>query len=428
MSRTLIRGGVVLTMGRVNLPHADVLIDGDTIAEVGPGLRARDAEVVEAGDAIVMTGFVDGHRHLWASLFRNAGDLGGEAEQIAARLTPEDLYAATLIGLLGAVHAGVTTVVDCCPLATSSEHLDAALQAHADAGTRGVFVDRRGARARDDWEHSLGRLAGRDGGDRMVFAAGPGDPSVDALDAAAADWKAARDRGMRIHAHAGAASQSGVATALGGRGLLGPDVTLAHGSHLDDGDVAAIGSAGAAIVLTPAADMARGIPSPPLQPIIDVGIRPGLGVDTEQSSPGDVFAQMRSVISLQHATVFDRKLAGKAGLPKLLTTRDVIRYGTVDGAAAIGLGDRTGVLEPGRAADVIVLRTDRPNIHPINDPIGAVVWGMDTSNVDWVFVGGRAVKRAGQVVADVERARGLAIAAHERLSGMGVLSGAGGDR
>ena len=50
----------------------------------------------------------------------------------------------------------------------------------------------------------------------------------------------------------------------------------------------------------------------------------------------------------------------------------------------------TGSLEPGMQADVIVLRTDRPNIFPINDPIGAVVWGMDTSNVDWVFVGGRA--------------------------------------
>jgi len=428
VSRTLIRGGVVLTMGRVNLPQADVLIDGGTIAEIGPGLRARDAEVVEAGDSIVMTGFVDGHRHLWASLFRNAGDVGGEAEQAAGRLSPDDLYAATLIGLLGALDAGVTSVVDCCPAVTSRAHLDAALQAHSDAGTRGVFVDRRGTRDHGAWADSLARMAGHDRSPLVAFAAGPGDPAPDDLDAAAADWGAARDLGLRLHAHAGSVSQRGVGAALSGRGLLGPDVTLAHGSHLDEADVAAIGSAGAAIVLTPASDMARGIPSPPLQPIIDMGIRPGLGVDTEQFSPGDVFAQMRSVISLQHATVFDRKLAGKAGLPKLLTTRDVIRYGTVDGAAAAGLGDRTGVLEAGRAADVIVLRTDRPNIHPINDPIGAVVWGMDTSNVDWVFVGGRAVKRAGEVVADVGRARELAIAARERLRGSGVLSGAGGSR
>ena len=48
----------------------------------------------------------------------------------------------------------------------------------------------------------------------------------------------------------------------------------------------------------------------------------------------------------------------------------------------------TGSLEPGKQADIVMLRTDRPNIFPINDPIGAVVWGMDTSNVDRVFVSG----------------------------------------
>jgi cytosine/adenosine deaminase-related metal-dependent hydrolase len=128
------------------------------------------------------------------------------------------------------------------------------------------------------------------------------------------------------------------------------------------------------------------------------------------------------VISLQHATVFDRKLAGKAGLPKLLTTRDVIRYGTVDGAAAAGLAGVTGTVEPGRAADLVVLRTDSPNIHPVNDPIGAVVWGMDTSNVSWVFVAGDAVKRDGEMVADTARVRALAAAARDRLVA-GVGSG-----
>src|SRR5262249_62117862 len=60
--------------------------------------------------------------------------------------------------------------------------------------------------------------------------------------------------------------------------------------------------------------------------------------------------------------------------------------------------DKTGTLTPGKEADVIMLRTDRPNIFPINDPIGAVVWGMDTSNVDSVFVAGKALKRNGQLL------------------------------
>ena len=45
-----------------------------------------------------------------------------------------------------------------------------------------------------------------------------------------------------------------------------------------------------------------------------------------------------------------------------------------------------------------MLATDRANIMPINDPIGAVVWGMDTSNVDSVFVAGKALKRNGQLL------------------------------
>ena len=67
-------------------------------------------------------------------------------------------------------------------------------------------------------------------------------------------------------------------------------------------------------------------------------------------------------------------------------------------------------------ADVVVLRTDRPNVFPINDPIGAVVWGMDTSNVDWVFVGGRVVMREGVLEADVQRARTLATEARQRVA------------
>jgi cytosine/adenosine deaminase-related metal-dependent hydrolase len=161
--------------------------------------------------------------------------------------------------------------------------------------------------------------------------------------------------------------------------------------------------------------MAGGLGSPPLQELIDRHVRPGLAVDDERIAPGDLFAQMRATISLQHATAFDRKLAGKAGVPRLMSTRDVIRYATVDGARAAGVGAITGSLEPGKRADLIVLRTDRPNVFPINDPIGAVVWGMDTSNVDAVLVDGRVLMRDGVLQADVQRARDLATAAHRRV-------------
>jgi cytosine/adenosine deaminase-related metal-dependent hydrolase len=85
----------------------------------------------------------------------------------------------------------------------------------------------------------------------------------------------------------------------------------------------------------------------------------------------------------------------------------------------------TGSIEPGKQADLILLRTDRPNIFPINDPIGAVVWGMDTSNVDHVIVGGRIVMRDGALEADVDRARALANEARERVGAAAGLVPAG---
>jgi cytosine/adenosine deaminase-related metal-dependent hydrolase len=128
---------------------------------------------------------------------------------------------------------------------------------------------------------------------------------------------------------------------------------------------------------------------------------------------------------LQHATVFDRKLAGKAGIPRLLSTRDVIRSATAEGARVAGLGGMTGSIEPGKQADIIMLRTDRPNIFPINDPIGAVVWGMDTSNVDRVLVAGRVLMRDGVLQADVTRAREMATEARERVAAAaGLVVGA----
>jgi cytosine/adenosine deaminase-related metal-dependent hydrolase len=85
-------------------------------------------------------------------------------------------------------------------------------------------------------------------------------------------------------------------------------------------------------------------------------------------------------------------------LPAHLSVRDVIEFATIEGARANGLLDKTGTITPGKQADIIMLRTDRPNILPVNDPISAVTWGMDTSNVDSVFVAGKALKRDGTLL------------------------------
>ena len=412
MGKVLIRGGTVLSLDRAvgNVVGADVLIEDGLISEVGPSLRSRNAEVVDATDTIVMPGFVDAHRHLWRSLTRGLDDSPGDS--VAAHFTADDVYAATLVGLLQALEAGITTVVDWCDVARGATHAEAAMAAHADAAVRTVFVP--SARAEGS------------PGNRTVASASPTLDEAD-VEAVAAVWAGARALGRRIHARAGTVSGAhGTVTELGRRGLLGPDVTLSHCTHLSDTDFDAIAASSTAVALTPASDMANGAGFPPMQQLIDRGIRPGLGVGDERLAPGDIFAQMRAAISAQHARSFELKLAGKGGVPNLLGTRDVLRYATVDGARAAGLSALTGSLSSGKRADIILLRTDRPNIAPVNDPIGAVVWGMDTSNVDWVFVDGTALVEHGQVGADVGRARSLAAAAQRRVSAAaGLLASSG---
>jgi 5-methylthioadenosine/S-adenosylhomocysteine deaminase len=432
-SKILLSGGCVLTMGArtPNLGRGDVLIDGDRIAEVGSGLRARDAEHVDATDTIVMPGFVDTHRHAWKSLFRNFGDRAssgdaGRPTDVGGHYRADDVYAATLIGLLGAAEAGITTVVDWSDIPSQDGLAVAALQAHADSGLRTVFVHAAPNRPEGHQTTTIKRLLGRlieTAGPSTSIAFGSALPGANDPGGVRGEWAVARDLGLRIHAHGGTAnSEPGAISAAAAQGLLGEDVTLLHHVRFDDRDLDAIASSGASVSVAPSSEMAGGLGSPPIQQLIDRDIRPGLGVGDEQLAPGDLFAQMRAAISLQHATVFDRKLAGKAGLPRLMSTREVIRYATVDGARVAGLAGTTGSLEPGMQADVIVLRTDRPNVFPINDPIGAVVWGMDTSNLDWVLVAGRIVMRDGLLQADVGHARGLATTAQRRVAGAAGLA------
>jgi cytosine/adenosine deaminase-related metal-dependent hydrolase len=196
---------------------------------------------------------------------------------------------------------------------------------------------------------------------------------------------------------------------MGRAGLLGPDTTYIHCTTLNDEEIQFIVDTGGTVSLAVPVEMMMGHGMPPTQRFLSRGVRPSLSVDVETNVPNDMFTQMRSAVSLQHALAFEQRLAGKTDAPEPVGSRDVLEWATVEGARANGLEDKVGTLTPGKQADVIVLRTDRINVMPVNDPIGAVVWGMDTSNVDSVFVAGRAMKRGGQLLnVDLNRLRTLA--------------------
>ena len=142
---------------------------------------------------------------------------------------------------------------------------------------------------------------------------------------------------------------------------------------------------------------------PPTGKLLERGVRPSLSVDVVSSVPGEMFTQMRTALvhdADRRATPTRRTSA----FAPTLTHRDVLEFATIDGARACGLEDRVGSLTPGKQADIVLLNVNAINTAPMVDPIGTIVVFADTSNVDSVFVAGRAVKRNGKLVdADLEQ-------------------------
>jgi cytosine/adenosine deaminase-related metal-dependent hydrolase len=415
--RTLIQNGIVLTLDKSvgNFHQADVLIEGTKISAVAPNLNAADAEVIDASEMIVMPGFIDTHRHVWEGILRNIGTdvpLEGDVSYLSFILNtlapvyrPEDAYVGNLVGLYGAIDAGITTILDWSHIQATREHADAVIKALQESGMRAIFAYgypwwKYPDENQDAWIRDVAKQYFSSKDQLLTFAIAPPGPEFTSFDVAKSQWELARELDVRITVHVGVgtAGKQGKLAEMGRAGLLKDDTTYIHCSTLSDDEIKMIVDTGGTVSLAAPVEMLMGHGMPPIQRFLDRGLRPSLSIDVETNVPNDMFTQMHSVNSLQHAMIFDRKLAGKGGLPSFMTSRDVIEFATVEGARANGLLDKTGTLTPGKEADLIMLRTDRPNILPVNDPIGAVVWGMDTSNVDSVFVAGKALKRSGKLL------------------------------
>jgi hypothetical protein len=146
---------------------------------------------------------------------------------------------------------------------------------------------------------------------------------------------------------------------------------------------------------------------------------PSLSVDVECTMTADFFTQMRVAMNLQRMVanqlILEQNTATKIETandsfyppnqwptpttqPPLLTTRDVLRYATMNGAKALRLDNKVGSLTKGKEADIIILDATAINVAPLNQVPGAVVSLMDRTNVESVIVAGKVRKWKGQLL------------------------------
>jgi len=415
----LIRGATVITMESPDAAAVpgDVLVSNGRIAAISPIGTAMppDAEVINAEGCILLPGFINSHIHLAQAILRGlAGDatLDEYFKLIVAKYTrhirPEDLAASDYAGALEQLSCGTTTVFDWSREALTPAHADAIVDAMRRSGIRAFFgygvtgPAQGGTAIRADVERlRKGPLASDT--DRVRLALALRGPDSSPMAEAEDDFRFARSLGLLHQFHVGvllysARQRRGVAE-LAAKALLGSGAILVHANDLDPDEYGIVAQHGAGIAVTPEVEMMMGHGQPATGRARGAGLMPGLGVDVVTGVGGDMFSQMRTMLSAQRLA--DNLAAAQAGKPLAkvsLTTRHVLAAATIDGARLLGIDKDVGSISVGKKADLVLIRADRLGTAPLNDPIGAVVLQASAADVDAVLVEGEMVKRGGVLV------------------------------
>jgi 5-methylthioadenosine/S-adenosylhomocysteine deaminase len=407
---TLIRGGLLLTQDEQigNLPAGDVLIRDNLIAAVGQGLIAPGAEVIDATGRIVMPGLVDGHRHMFSGILRGAcsntryvGNEGGYFEivirQFGGSFTPEDTYVSSRLGALESLNGGITTLHAWDHNMISPEHAKASAHAMSETGLRGRFsygppndtmvVDQAGVLSLREsmFAHDAhGRACTADG--RWSLGIATRGVELGKPEIWEPEFSFARRHGIPITAHV----MDGQTSGMRERGALGRDVLAVHVYGAGDEDIRYLKDSGTPVCIATPASARSGSSTSPVVKLMEAGVTLCLSVDsTAGCDTADMFAVMRITM------IVERMLHRDAGV---YSCAQVLKHATLDGARALGLGDITGSLTPGKRADLIMINTRALNLAPLTVPETLVASCVYPSNVETVFVDGKCLKRDGQLV------------------------------
>ncbi len=443
-TRYVVRGGSVMSMDPKvgDFARADVLVEGKKIKAIAPSINAGSADVIDATGRIVMPGFVDTHHHQFETALRSfladgvlindgSGSPSGSTTyfefillKFAPVYRPQDVYINELFGGLSQLDDGVTTVHDVSQIHHSPAHSDAAIQALFDTGRRAAFgyFESAGAailgtnpgnqypddavRIQKQWFSSSNQLVSMIMGGEVYL---PGYEKA---------WNIGRALGLQVAAHILspfnirptldllAQGKGGDSGTLG----LGADNLFIHMTGMSDLGWQAVHDAGAQVSVAFPIEMNMRHGKPPIIKMQSLGMEPSLSVDVECTMTADFFTQMRVCMNMQRMVVNQMILEQGAfeapsqwptpapGTPPLLTTRDVLRYGTMNGAKHLRLDGKVGSLTPGKEADILILDAEAINVAPLNQVPGAVVSLMDRTNVETVIVAGKVRKWKGKLL------------------------------
>jgi cytosine/adenosine deaminase-related metal-dependent hydrolase len=452
MSRILIRNAAVVTVDPElgDFERADILIDDGEIVKVGPDISA-DAWRIDAEGMIAMPGMVDTHLHTWQSPVRgiladgNIPDyLRGIRLQLAERMRPEDMYVGNYLGALDAINNGVTSIVDYCHNILTPDHAHSAVQGLLDAGVRGLYGHGMTPITTNTWAESKGGSAAegdpadyatraalareirdthfRSEAQLLRFGMAPQEFAITPPAEVVREFALARELGARITQHANQVIVRQLfqdVEQLHAHGLLGDDLLLVHCTFNTEHEWELLRDTGTMISVCAETEMQMGMGFPAIREVTQYTPGPSLGIDCVSGDSHDMISHGRLVLQATRwrddEPGYQRMVA-----PQVMTwkTSDALKWLTINGAKAAGVGDVAGSLTPGKRADIVLLDMRGISTAGWNrrEPGGAIISQANAGNVDTVLIDGRIVKRDGKLVhVDVDEALRKMQASHDYL-------------
>jgi len=468
----LIRGGQVLSGTPAALSRADVLVEGDRIAAVGPALSApAGTQVIDASGHVVLPGMGNAHTHAASHLARGrAGswtleDLLTHSAANYGFRTPEDEYLSAAVGAIEMLKTGCTSAYDLYMAvpAITDEAFEAVVRAYTDVGLRVVLAPavadvvfyqtvpgladqlppdlRRTVQEMQPaptkgllglTERAIRRWhGGADGRVRIGIAPTiPNQATDEFLDGCAA---LAREYGAGVHTHLAESKVQlvesqrrwgkSIVARLADHGLIGPGFVGAHSIWLTDDDLQRLADAGAAVAHNPGSNLRLGCGIAPVREMLDRGVAVGLGTDGSVCADNQNLFEALRIASVISTVRFPHEIA------RWLDADTVWGLATSGTARVLGQADDLGAIAPRRKADLVLLRADSTFLRPLADPVKALVYAETGGAVDTVVVDGRVVVERGRVTTvDEERIYAQAQAAADRQRGQSAQAWALAER
>jgi len=192
-------------------------------------------------------------------------------------------------------------------------------------------------------------------------------------------------------------------------GLLSPDFLAVHMTQLSDDDISLVTERGVRVVHCPESNLKLASGLCPVDKLIKRGVTVALGTDGAASNDDlDMMGEMRSAALIAKVTANDASA---------LPAHAALRMATLNGAEALGLGDITGSLETGKAADIAAIDLNRVETMPLYNPVSQIVYSANRDQVTNVWVAGRHLLKNRQLTTlDEEELIARATEWHDKIN------------